>query len=243
MTSMQQVKKVVYVNDNFDRKNNVREINANYLLPVTVETSILNWHVSSNASIKQVCLERICGKRSRLTTLAQFPAGRAFKKFGHEGGVEFLVLSGIFSDADGDYSSGYYVRNPAKMYHEPYTRDGCVVLFKLGQFQPLDRKRVVIDTSDPTAKWVSGGEPGVSRLDLHHFAEEAVCLYRIRPECWVTFKNKNQGVEIYVCEGSISINGYRYETGTWLRYPAGKKVKISTRGGACLYYKKCTFPT
>ncbi len=242
MPSNPQTKRAVYVNENFNREKNVREINANFFLPAIVETKILDWQVLAEASNKQKCLERVESNKSQLTTLAQFSAGRTFKKFGHEGGVEFFVLSGVFSDADGDYSAGCYVRNPAKTYHSPFTRDGCIVLFKLGQFQPLDRKRVVIHTSDSEAKWMSAGEPGVSRLDLHHFAEEAVSLYRIRAECWITFQNQNQGIELFVCEGSIFIDGDCYATGSWLRYPVGSKVKVRTKAGACLYIKKRLFP-
>ncbi len=239
MLSMPQIKRSIYANDRFNRKNNIRQIKANFSFPVIVETKVSDWQVSPKAGIKQKCLERMGGNKPRLTTLAQFPAGRIFKKFGHEGGVEFLVLSGIFSDADGDYGAGYYVRNPARMYHEPLTHDGCTVLFKLGQFQSLDRKQVVINTRDSGVKWKPAGEPGVSRLDLHHFAEEKICLYRIRSECWITFKNQNQGVEVFVCEGSISIDGNHYETGTWFRYPAGSKVKVCAKAGACLYVKRC----
>jgi len=242
MSYKSQVKKTVFVNDNFDRETNFREINANFSFPVIIKTKLLDWQVSQKAGIKQKCLERVGRKISRLTILAQITTGRTFKKFGHENGVEFLVLSGVFSDADGDYSAGCYVRNPANTYFEPFTRDGCTVLFKLGQFQPLDRKKVVIATREPDAIWQSAGEPGVSCLDLHQFAEETVSLYRIRTECWVTFKNINQSVEVFVCEGSITVDGDYFDTGTWLRYPPGGKVKISSKKGACLYVKKNIFP-
>jgi len=242
ISSMPQTKRVVFVNDSFDRENSVREINANFSVPVTVETKILNWQVLSGAGIKQQCLERLSGNKSRLSSLAQFPAGRAFKKFGHKGGEELLVLSGIFSDADGDYGAGCYVRNPPGTYHQPFTRDGCTVLFKLGQFQPMDRKRLVINTRGTASKWQHAGEPGVSRQELHHFAEEEVSLHRIHPECWVTFKLQSQGLEVFVCEGPVSESGNLYSAGSWMRYPAGSKVKISSKGGACLYVKKSIFP-
>jgi len=240
---MPRTNRAVYVNDKFDRENNFQEINANFSIPVIVKTRLFDRQLSPTASITPTCFERVGRNNSRLTTLAQLSAGRAFKKFGHEDGAELLVLSGVFSDADGDYGAGTYVRHPAKTYSEPFTRDGCTVLFKLGQFQPLDRKRVVVDTMDSSARWMYAGEPGVSRLDLHAFAEEMVNLYRILSECWVTFKNKNQGVEMFVCEGSITVDGNFYETGTWLRYPAGSKIKVCTKAGVTLYVKKNVFPT
>lgn len=242
MALMQQRKKVVYVNDGFEKENHFREINANFAVPVVVETKLLDWQLSPENVIQQQCFERVGKAKLRLTTLAQFSAERTFKKFGHEGGVEFFVLSGVFSDDRADYVAGSYVRHPAKTYQPSYTREGCTVLFKLGQFQPLDRKRVFINSRDEKAEWLPAGEPGVSRLDLHHFAEEAVCLYRIRAECWITFKGSNQGVEIFVCEGAACVNGAHYETGSWLRYPAGSKLKVSTKSGVCFYLKRSLFP-
>lgn len=143
MSSLPQVKRVAYVNDILNRENNPRELNADFSFPVVVEAKVSEWQVSPKEGIKQMCFERVGRKKPRLTTLAKFPAGRSFKKFGHEAGVEFFVLSGIFSDADGDYGAGCYVRNPASTYHEPFTRECYTVLFKLGQFQSLDRKRVI----------------------------------------------------------------------------------------------------
>ena len=242
MSPIPLARRPVFVNDNIDRVNNVQEINADFSVPVIVETKILSWQHLPTAGIKQKCLERVERNKSRLTTLAQFPAGRTFKKFGHEGGVEFFVLSGVFSDSEGDYGAGCYVRNPGGSCRECTTSDSCTVLFKFGQFLPLDRKRVVINTRNPTARWMHAGEPGVSCFGLHNFSEEKVSLYRIRSECWVTFKHKNHGVEVFVCEGSISVKGNRYETGSWLRYPAGSRVKISAIGGACLYVKKSISP-
>jgi len=242
MPSSLQVKKPAFANDRINRINKVLEINANFSVPATVETNVLNWAVSPTAGIKQKCFERIGRKKPNFTTLAQFPAGCTFKQFNHEGGVEFLVLSGVLSDANSDYSAGYYVRNPPGTYHEPFTREGCIVLFKLGQSQSLDRKHVVINTKDSVLEWLHAGVPGVSRFDLHHFAEEEVSLYRIRSECWITFKNQNKGIEVFVCEGSISVNKNCYKAGSWLRYPAGSKVKVGTKGGACLYVKKNIFP-
>lgn len=237
MLSMQQAKNIIYINDSFDLYNNVQGVNANLLFPVIVKTNVLDWRVPPTLGCKQTCLELSGKNRSRMTIVAQFSPGRMFKQFGHNRGVELLVLSGTFSNADGDYGAGCYMRIPAKTYHEPFTRDGCTILFKLGHIQPLDRNQVVIDSRSSTVRWIKTREPGVSRIDLHHFSEEKSCLYRIRPECWITFKSNNHIIEIFVCEGLISVDDNQCETGTWLRYPVGSKVKILSKSGACLYIK------
>lgn len=242
MSSMSLTQKSFFINDSPGQVTNVLEVNADFHVPVIVDTKILNWQVSPTAGIRQKYFEHIGKDKSRLTTLVQFPAGRIFKKFGYAEGVEFFVLSGAFSDDDGDYGVGCYVRNPAGIYRESYTSVGCTVLFKLGQFQPLDHKRVVINSRNSAIRWLPVGEPGVSYLGLHYFSEEEVSLYRIRSECWITFKYHNHGIEVFICEGSIFVKGIRYGTGDWLRYPSGSKVKISAIGAVCLYVKKSIFP-
>lgn len=243
MSSRPLTQRSVFANDSMNPVTDTQQINADFHVPVAVETEMINWQVSPTVGVKQDVLERTRKNKFRLTTLVQFPPGHIFKRLGHEGGVEFLVLSGVLSGSDGDYGAGFYIRNPAGLYCDCFTGDGCTVLLKLGQFLPFDRKRVVINTRNPAARWLPVGEPGVSRFGLHQFSEEEVSLYRIRPECWVTFKYQNYGVEVFVCEGSIYVKGNRYATGNWLRYPAGSRIKISTIGGACLYVKKSILPT
>ncbi|VAW52289.1 hypothetical protein MNBD_GAMMA05-155 [hydrothermal vent metagenome] len=241
MSPVSQIQRSVFVNDSIGRLNNVQEINADFNVPVSVETKISEWQVSSITG-KKKCFERIEKNRSCLTMLVQLPAGRSFKKFGHNWGVEFFVLSGFFSDSDRDYNAGCYMRNLAGTYHDVFTRDGCIVLLKLGWFQPLDRKRIVIESKNSEARWLTVSEPGISRLVLHHFSEESVDLYRIRSECWLTFRHKKHGLELFVCEGTITVKGKCYEVGDWLRYPAGSRVKVSAIGDVCLYAKKYIFP-
>lgn len=106
----------------------------------------------------------------------------------------------------------------------------------------MDRKRIVVKSKKTAVRWLHAGEPGVSRLALHHFSEEAINLYRIRSECWLTFKHKKHGLELFVCEGVITVKGKHYQAGDWLRYPAGHRVKVSAIGDVCLYAKEYIFP-
>ena len=228
--------------DSQNQRKNTLEINSDFNVSVVVKNNLLNGRVLPVSGVRQQCFERMTKHKSRMTTLVQFPAGRILKKIHPAEGVEFFVLSGVFSDADKQYVAGSYVRDPVGSYRKPFTKEGCTVLFKSGQFQPLDRKRVVINSAKAAVRWSPVGEPGVSRLDLHCFSEEEISLYRIRSECWVTFRQKNYGVEVFVCEGSILVSSIRYGVGDWLRYPCGSKLKISAIGSVCLYVKKSVFP-
>lgn len=133
MSSAPQIQRPAFVNDSIDRLNNVREINADFNALVSVETKINEWNILSTMGNKK-CFERIERNESCLTILAQLPAGRSFKKFGHERGVEIFVLSGIFSDSDGDYSAGCYVRNPAGTYHNHLPVMAVLSSLSLGNF-------------------------------------------------------------------------------------------------------------
>ncbi len=231
------IKNPAFVNDDKEA-----EINANFSLPIMVDTEALSWQRSPAAGVMRKRLELIGKHDPRLTTLVKFDPGSKFNKHGHDGGEEFLVLAGVFSDASGDYSAGCYIRNPPGTYHAPFTVEGCTILVKLRQFQSLDSKQLVIDTKAHTTRWSSTGEPGISRLTLHSFADETVSLYKMHPQCWTTFKKHKQGTEIFVYEGSVSDGNNDYQEGTWLRYPAASRVKISAPDGAGIYVKQGGFP-
>lgn len=218
------------------------EINADFTIPVAVNTKKLSWQASPVEGVSRKRLELAGKENPRLTTLVQFAPGSSFKEHGHDSGEEFLVLSGVFSDATGDYGPGCYVRNPPGTCHAPFSREGCTLLVKLRQFQVQDRKQFSMNTRDNNTRWISSGEPGVSKLDLHHFMDEQVNLFRINPYCWMTNKRYDQGMEIFVCEGSISDGTGYYREGSWLRYPVSSKVRVSTSDGARIYMKQGAFP-
>jgi anti-sigma factor ChrR (cupin superfamily) len=233
---------VKYIRPAFVNDDAEEEINADYSVPVVVNTAVLDWQSSPAAGVVRKRLELVGRDKPRLTTLVQFAPGSSFNKHGHDGGEEFLVLSGIFSDADGDYGPGSYVRNPPGTSHAPYTDEGCKIFVKLRQFHPLDREQLVVDSRAATTRWSSTGEPGISQLKLHQLADEQVSLYRILPQCWLTPKLYKQGLEVFAYEGSISDAEGNYPEGTWLRYPAGSKVKISSAEGARIYIKQGASP-
>ena len=61
----------------------------------------------------------------------------SFSSHTHPYGEEFFVLEGTFSDHTGDFSKGWYVRNPIKSAHAPFSKEGTKIFVKLGQM-PLD---------------------------------------------------------------------------------------------------------
>ena len=127
-------------------------------------------------------LDRIGEKVARATSIVQFDPGSAFSPHTHDGGEEYLVLDGTFQDEDGDFPTGFYVRNPPTTSHTPAAMEGAIILVKLHQFDPDDRTQVQIDSR--ASPW-SNIEPGIETL---HLPEPCKCLptappYRTRISC------------------------------------------------------------
>jgi hypothetical protein len=228
---------VAFKNDDQDE-----DLNADFSVPAMVDTRAINWQPSPAPGVLRKRLELVSFSQPRMTTLVQFEAGSSFKQHTHSGGEEFLVLSGVFSDETGDYEEGCYIRNPPGSFHAPFTREGCQILVKLGQFQAHDDKQLLLRSKHYSCRWKSSKEPGVSMLDLHQFQNETVTLFRINPNCWMDHKCYSSGVEIFIYQGSLSDGNNQYSEGYWLRYPIGSRLKLSTVDGAHLYMKQGHFP-
>ena len=60
-----------------------------------------------------------------------------FNPHRHFGGEEILVLEGTFSDENGDYPAGTWLRSPHMSMHHPFSETGCLIYVKTGHL-PLD---------------------------------------------------------------------------------------------------------
>jgi hypothetical protein len=104
---------------------------------------------------------------ARATSIVRYLPGSKFTAHRHELGEEILVLEGQFSDEQGDYPAGTYIKNPPGSSHSPFTKTGCVLLVKLRHLHPDDQQGHIIDTK--TATWYPGLVPGLSVLPLSEF--------------------------------------------------------------------------
>jgi anti-sigma factor ChrR (cupin superfamily) len=60
-----------------------------------------------------------------------------FKKHTHEGGEEVFVVEGCFSDENGDYPAGTWLRLPDQSSHSAFTGDeGALLYLKTGHLPP-----------------------------------------------------------------------------------------------------------
>lgn len=66
------------------------------------------------------------------TAMVRWAPGTFFNPHRHFGGEEIFVVEGVFSDEHGNYSKGSWIRSPHLSQHQPFSREGCLILVKTG---------------------------------------------------------------------------------------------------------------
>ncbi|MBL4691268.1 MAG: cupin domain-containing protein [Rhodospirillales bacterium] len=210
-------------------------INANFDERALLQTNSADWVASPSAGVDRIMLDRLGGEVARATSIVRFAAGSTFPMHRHDGGEEFLVLDGTFSDGSGDFGPGSYLRHPVGTSHTPFTREGCSIFVKLWQFQDGDTESVTIDTR--AVAFAPGLVDGLSVLPLHQFETESTALVRWQPGTVFNRHSHFGGEEIYVIEGTFEDEFGAYPAGTWLRSPhLSSHTPFSGEG--CLIYVK-----
>lgn len=216
------------------------KIRADLSLRAVVRTEELPWADSPMPGVQRRMLERDGTEVARATSIVRFAQGSRFSAHEHGGGEEFLVLDGVFSDEEGDFGPGMYVRNPPGSSHTPHTDPGCTIFVKLRQMDPDDRAQVRIDAT--RGEWRPGGTPGVSVLPLFERAPERVMLIRLDPGAsWGAHAHPG-GEEILVLDGALEDELGRYPKGTWLRNPDGSAHDPRSHDGCTLFVKTGHLP-
>jgi len=214
-------------------------INADFTKPAIVDRSEAEWISSPESGVDRIMLDRIGDEVARATSIVRYAAGSSFARHEHAKGEEFLVLHGVFSDDQGDYGPGFYVRNPPGSGHAPHSKDGCRILVKLRQFDPEDLTRVVIDTHK-VELWQAGD--AMTSLTLHTFGNEQVCMVRIAAEQRYAIAGNSAGSEIFVVSGTIGYEGENLPAESWLRFPAGHSADLHARADSVLWVKRGHLP-
>ncbi len=66
------------------------------------------------------------------TALVRWAPGTYFNPHRHFGGEEIFVVEGVFSDEHGHYPEGSWIRSPHLSQHQPFSKEGCLILVKTG---------------------------------------------------------------------------------------------------------------
>jgi len=215
-------------------------INADFAEKAVVVPNDSDWVCSPESGVDRLMLDRIGDEVARATSIVRYAPGSSFSRHEHGAGEEFLVLDGVFSDEHGDYSAGTYVRNPPGSGHSPYSENGCRILVKLRQFDPLDLAHVVINTVD-SAAWPA--QPHGNVLELHEFGSERVMMVRLDAGETFPINSDSGGIEILVIRGSINDNGAELAAESWLRIPAGQDDRLIASSDVLLWVKTGHLPS
>ena len=211
-------------------------VNDDFTMQAVVDTNKLVWIQSPAAGVERKFLDRVGNKIARASSLVRYAPNSSFAPHTHDGGEEILVLDGTFSDENGDYAAGTYLRNPPKSFHSPHSKDGCTIFVKLRQFHENDSAAVRIDTT--AANWYPGLVNGLSVMPLHEFDGVGTALVRWAPNTIFRPHVHPGGEEILVLEGIFHDEHGSYPKGTWIRSPRYSKHAPFTKSeGAVIYVK------
>jgi len=211
-------------------------VNDDFTIQAVVDTNKLVWIQSPAAGVERKFLDRVGNKIARASSLVRYAPNSSFAPHTHDGGEEILVLDGTFSDENGDYPAGTYLRNPPKSFHSPHSKDGCTIFVKLRQFHESDSAAVRIDTT--AANWYPGLVNGLSVMPLHEFDGVGTALVRWAPNTIFRPHVHPGGEEILVLEGVFHDEHGSYPKGTWIRSPRYSKHAPFTKSeGAVIYVK------
>jgi len=174
------------------------------------------WVKSPADGVSRIHLEREAAESGHTTSFVRFEPGSFFPPHNHPQGEEIYVMDGIFSDENGDYPAGTYIRNPPGSTHQPFTKEGCTLFVKLDQFQSDDDAHVVILPDEQS--WQEGmGNLRVTSLYI--FKQESTALVWW-PENEVFQPHAHfGGEEIVVLKGTFIDEHGEYPAGSWLRSP------------------------
>lgn len=108
------------------------QLNTDLSQRCVVASHELPWSDSPSPLVQRRLLERNGGEVARATSVVRYAPGPYFSPHLHHGGEEIFVVEGVFSDEHGNYPAGSWLRSPHLSQHQPFSREGCLILVKTG---------------------------------------------------------------------------------------------------------------
>jgi anti-sigma factor ChrR (cupin superfamily) len=209
-------------------------VNSDFFQRVSMTPDQYDWVASPQQGVERVMLDRVGGEVARATSIVRYAPGSDFPRHQHPGGEEILVMSGTFSSEDGDYPTGWYLRNPPGSSHAPSSAPGTTIFVKLFQMNDGERAEVRVDTRDPS-NWKR--TDGRDRCELFVSPFERVALERVAADELVV-PDASRGAELLVLDGDVSSSSGTYGPGSWVRMPPGDAATFRAGlAGAAVYLK------
>lgn len=191
-------------------------LNMDFAQRICIKPDQQTWVSSPADGVARVHLEREAEETGHTTSFVSFSPDSYFPQHTHTQGEELFVLEGVFSDENGDYPTGSYIRNPPGSTHAPFTKQGCKLFVKLDQFQKEDIQQITLKPEDQ--QW-RAGIGGLTVLPLHEFKGESTALVAWPKNEVFQAHTHFGGEEIVVISGTFMDEHGVYPAGTWLRSP------------------------
>lgn len=191
-------------------------LNMDFSQRVVININDMDWEPSPAKGVMRKPLAREQKESGHATSIVRYEAGSRFSSHVHPRGEEILVLEGTFSDENGDYPAGTYIRNPPGSAHSPFSNEGCVLLVKLEQFATGDDKETRIHTH--TGPWLPG-QGNLEVMPLHDFEGEHTALVKWPANEHFAPHRHFGGEEILVLSGTFQDEFGAYPALSWLRSP------------------------
>lgn len=193
----------------------MKDINLDFSKKVVIDTQQQPWGKSPMVGVRRKPLAR-SEDQVHVTSIVEYAANSYFSEHTHPQGEEIFVLEGIFSDQEGDYPAGCYLRNPPNSQHKPFSELGCLIFVKLNQFIPTDLESIRINTM--TTEWL----PGIGNLQvmpLHSVETQHTALVKWPAGEHFQPHRHFAGEEILVISGTFKDEFGSYPKHTWIRSP------------------------
>lgn len=210
-------------------------INADFSRRAVLAPEDYQWVKSPQNGVERVMLDRVGEEKARATSIVRYAPDSHFPHHLHPGGEEILVLSGTFSADENDYPAGWYLRNPPKSGHKPYSVEGAIIFVKLWQMSADEDQHVAIDTQN-AANWQQQGERQVCQLFSND--NEQVSLQRLNAGESLFANEIVEGAELLVIKGELIEAEQTYKRGGWVRLPVGADVQLNAGAEGVTFYLK-----
>lgn len=192
----------------------MQNYNLDFNQSLFINTNDIDWIESPSKKVLRKPLEREAVETGHVTSIVQYQAGAKFPAHYHPLGEEIFVIEGTFSDENGDYPTGTYLRNPPGSSHAPFSKDGCVIFVKLNQFELSDSETVVLNTNKQV--WLPG-HGNLMVMPLHRYGTEGVALVKWPAGEKFIPHTHFGGEEIFVLSGTFKDEFGEYPKHTWIR--------------------------
>lgn len=190
-----------------------------------------DWSPSPVVGVDRVRFERAGEESGWATSVVRYAAESQFHEHSHPRGEEIFILDGIFSDEQGDYPAGTYIRNPDPSPHSPSSRDGCVLFVRLCQMKPEQDAQITLNTNN--LAWQSH-EKGYEMKHLYQDGFETIEVQRHARDTTFSFTDG----DLLIVSGKLSMDGTEFPPYSWIRAPRTQSITVAGNEAAIILVKK-----